>query len=55
MDKREEMGVVNNQTDSWKFKFEKLLNNATYEYNSFFNHPSRLVKMKSMRPVLKNL
>jgi kinesin family member 6/9 len=25
------MGVVNNQTDSWKFKFEKLLNNATYE------------------------
>jgi len=31
MDKKEEMGVVNNQTDSWKFKFEKLLNNATYE------------------------
>ena len=31
MDKREEMGVVNNQTDAWKFKFEKLLNNATYE------------------------
>lgn len=21
--------VVNNQTDSWKFKFDKLLNNAT--------------------------
>jgi kinesin family protein 6/9 len=28
-DKRPEMGVVNNQTDSWKFKFDKLLSNAT--------------------------
>ena len=28
IDKREDAGVVNNQTDSWKFKFEKILNNA---------------------------
>jgi hypothetical protein len=27
IDKKDE-GVVNNQTDSWKFKFDKLLNNA---------------------------
>ena len=31
IDKREDAGVVNNQTDSWKFKFEKILNNARYE------------------------
>ena len=29
VDKREDFGVVNNQTDSWKFKFDKILNNAT--------------------------
>ncbi len=29
IDKREDAGVVNNQTDSWKFKFEKILNNAS--------------------------
>ena len=29
IDKREEAGVVNNQTNSWKFKFDKLLNNST--------------------------
>jgi len=28
-DKKEEAGAVNNQTDSWKFKFDKLLNNAS--------------------------
>lgn len=28
-DKKEDAGIVNNQTDSWKFKFDKLLNNAT--------------------------
>lgn len=27
--KKEEGGFVNNQTDSWKFKFDKILNNAT--------------------------
>lgn len=30
-DKREDFGVVNNQTDSWKFKFEKILNNASQD------------------------
>lgn len=29
IDKKEDAGSVNNQTDNWKFKFEKLLNNAT--------------------------
>jgi kinesin family protein 6/9 len=31
LEKREEGGVVNNQTDSWKFKFDRLLNNATQD------------------------
>jgi kinesin family member 6/9 len=31
IDKREDAGVVNNQTDSWKFKFEKILNNASQD------------------------
>jgi hypothetical protein len=47
------MGVVNNQTDSWKFKFEKLLNNATYEIIN--NTYCALDKTKSMNQVHKNL
>jgi len=31
MDKREEDGIVNNQTDSWKFQFEKILHNASQD------------------------
>jgi hypothetical protein len=45
------MGVVNNQTDSWKFKFEKLLNNATYDLSPYLN---LIVKTRSMSQVLKS-
>ena len=53
MDKKEEYGSVNNQTDSWKFKFDKILNNSTYVLQHV-TYKFIIVKMKYMRLVLKS-
>lgn len=30
-EKREELGIINNQTDAWTFNFEKILHNASQD------------------------
>ena len=50
---------MNNQLDSWKFKFDKLLHNARYDLTiRLYEHghnTSHIVKMKFMNHVLVRL